>query len=129
MCRGLSKTQKTIIEVLKCEKERHNREWYDVSSLMWQIKNGLDCFSKFDFEPVEPSNVEKQSYWRAIRLLEKRGFLESRKKRATGLDRIAEGRGGASTLKQVRLSVEFNSEANCTKQLQTEDKSLWFAKA
>jgi len=120
MSRGLSKTQKAIIKILNYETEHNKKEWYNVSSLLYQIKNGVHCFESCDL-PVEPSYVEKQSYWRAIRSLEKKRIIESRRKIANFEDMLMrEGRGGISAVKEVRLSVESNSEMNCTKHLEVE---------
>ncbi len=121
MSRGFSKNQQRIIEALKYEAER-GKEWYPVSSLNYQIKHGVDCFRRLDLVPSEPSNVEKQSYWRAIRLLEKRGIIQSRmvgfQYTYDNLIEWREQRGGRVRSKELKLSVEFKQKIVCAKHLQ-----------
>ena len=62
-----------------------------------------NCFSTQNYNPREPTAAQFQSFWRAVRSLEKRGLLQSRKVPEGFMSRINEGRGGISFRKDVRL--------------------------
>ena len=76
MSRGLGRIQKIILENL----EEKKGDWIDVSSIIYQIVNGIDCFKGGcrNDEIIKPTESEKQSVWRAVRRLEKLGYIESR---------------------------------------------------
>lgn len=124
MGRGLGRIQKDILHILGKELQSEHgikyrsyfkelnrylqvEGWYDALSLTWQIVNGEDCFNKDHWEEVrnpsrKPTEAELQSVWRAIRCLEKRGLIESRK----ALGDIPYGnRGGCRCVKILRLKV------------------------
>lgn len=107
MSRGLGKVQRTILHILK---DRNAHGWYDVGSLAYQVFDpvyGAECFSVSGYNPEKPADSQMQSFWRAIRLLEERGLLESRKVPRGLMDRSSFGpkRGGISFIKEVRLNV------------------------
>lgn len=107
MGRGPGKLQRKIVEILKNEKPE---DWYDVGSLAFQVFDpihGANCFRVSGYNPEKPSESQMQSLWRAIRLLEKRGLLRSRKTPRGFMDRSSFGpkRGGISFSKEVELIV------------------------
>jgi hypothetical protein len=121
MCRGFSKNQQRIIDALKYE-AKYGKEWYAVGSLIYQIKHGVGCFNRLDLVLSEPSNVEKQSYWRSIRLLEKKGLVQSRMiiicYTIHNTFDWREHRGGRVWSKELKLSVEFKQKIVCAKHLE-----------
>lgn len=107
MSRGLSKLQNKIIETLKTDTARDRKEWLDIGSLAYMVfdkKYGVDCFNVSGYHTEPPSESEMQSFWRSIRLLEKRGVLQARKTKVKG--RIC-SRGGNHFTKEVKCLVLF----------------------
>lgn len=100
MGRGLGRIQRRIIEVInrgEAEKRYEDKVghhwvtfsgWTDIEYLMDYVVNGHDCWRKQDSNDIEyydpsfvyrkPKEADKQSIWRSIRTLEKRGLIESR---------------------------------------------------
>lgn len=70
MGRGLGKVQKQILEILK--EDQH--EWIQMSSLMMKLFGTDD---DWDLR-YRASEAFRQSIYRALRTLEKRGIIESR---------------------------------------------------
>ena len=108
MGRGLGKLQRKILEVLANEK---GEEWYDIGSLAFQVFDsihGVDCFRVSGYNPEKPTEVQMQSFWRAIRSLEERGLLRSKKIPRGFWCRpgfFGPKRGGVSFAKEVKLIV------------------------
>lgn len=100
--RGLSIQQQEILTYLKKYRD-------------WTFVGNLACINKEDF--CIPTESEKQSCWRAVRSLQKRGLVECQNKKAGYMERIGNGRGGVSHNKMIRLSVQFKPELNCAKRL------------
>lgn len=80
-------------------------EWYFVGNLVY---NGE--YPGKDF--VKPTHSEEQSYWRALRKLEKYGYVETKKKPTGIMHRFGDGRGGSSYCKLVRLTDKGRKEVN-----------------
>lgn len=103
MSRGLGKTQRKIIEILKYERE----EWCGVNSIAYQVVYGKNVWEKkynIGEEPERPDKSMMQSIWQSVRRLEKRKILESRDN--TGDYRINyASRGGATRRKEVKLTI------------------------
>lgn len=68
MSRNLGKIQKQILEIL----EEKKRDWYDVSSIIDQIVNGINN------EINESPEITKQLVLIVVRRLERLGHIESR---------------------------------------------------
>jgi len=101
MGRGLGTIQRRILEIIENEEAEgkyveyinHHKVtysgWTDVEDLIPYVVNGPNCYDKIDdnnlehYDPKfifkEPTETDKQAIWRAIRTLEKRGLIESKK--------------------------------------------------
>ena len=101
MSKGFGKIQQKIIEILKYEREKDHKEWYDIGSLSYQVIYGIECWHR-DLRENEPNNSIKQSIYRAVRTLEKKGVIESKIK---GRDLRINWRkkGGAMKSKYIKL--------------------------
>lgn len=77
MSRGLGRIQKLILEILEKEKNYRGHGWYNVGLLTYQVIYGIDYWD-LDRMDGNPTESEKQSVWRAVRRLEKLGYIESR---------------------------------------------------
>lgn len=107
MSRGLSKTQNSIIQILA------GKDWRCASDVLQRLLSGDP-----NADYIKPSESQKQSFLRALRLLQKKGIVECRNKRTDFLWRIGNGRGGVSHVKEVRLSVEFKRKSDWHKHLE-----------
>jgi len=101
MSKGFGKIQQKIIEILKYKREKDHKEWYDISSLSYQVVYGIDCWDK-DIYLSNPNNSIKQSIYRAIRTLEKKGVIKSK---IVGRDMRINWRkkGGAMKRKDIKI--------------------------
>lgn len=101
MSKGFGKIQRKIIDILKYSREKGYKEWHDVGSLSYQVVYGIDYWDK-DLFLNKPNNSIKQSIYRAVRILERKGVIES--KIEGGDFRIYyEKKGGAMKRKDIRL--------------------------
>lgn len=110
MGRGLGEIQKKIIEILKHERKKYAREWYDIINVAWLVHNGLYCFESLDGHhiPEEPPESVKQSVWRAVRSLEKRGLIKTKIEIASWRqywNKKGDRYGGSRWHKKVKLIV------------------------
>jgi hypothetical protein len=117
MNRGLSKNQTAILELL-AKRKSEGREWNYVSGIIFS------ALYPDDENYHRPSEAQYQSFCRAIRLLAKKGLIETRKKPVGYMWRVDEKRGGVSSVKEVRLSVESKEKTVCSKQIEAENKHI-----
>lgn len=118
MSRGLGKLQKRIIERLKVHKStvkfhqfvEHEvvafEGWHSIAELLHEVQDDFPTNGLWDdYNYHERTETEKQSFWRAIRCLEKRGIIETKFFLAGTMDRPNNGnrRGGISRQKAMRL--------------------------
>jgi hypothetical protein len=83
-----------------------NGEWIDAGSLAYMVFDpiGEECFSLSGYIPKRPTQSQMQSYWRALRRLEKLGYIEVKKRQLLGWDRTEyRSWGGCSHEKMVKL--------------------------
>lgn len=119
MGRGLGRIQSKIIQKLKNRRPTldlikhingHKCEYtdyHDVQSLAHEIMHDFEVWDNYAYRALTESEI--QSFWRALRTLEKRGLIESQTFNA-GWDRPRGGppRGGRSHKKAIRLVHSIN---------------------
>jgi len=62
--------------------------WFDVGSLVWMVVHGNLCFETVDSNFDTPTVAQKQSVWRAIRGLKKKGMVSTQRILPTIQERI-----------------------------------------
>lgn len=93
MSRGLGRIEKRVIEELK---KREDKEWNFLENLLYGSFDGLADENGNWIK--EATNAQYMSVYRAVKTLEKKGFVESKKVRFTVF-----GRGGATVAMKVKL--------------------------
>ncbi len=110
MGRGLGRIQRKIIQRLKTRKpDPPCPGYHDVRTLAHEIMHDFEVWDNYTYRALTES--ESQSFWRALRTLEKRGLIESYSYWPGHTARSIGGspRGGLSHSKGIRLVHTINA--------------------
>jgi hypothetical protein len=130
MSRGLGKIERKIIEALKeREKEAEKKgwdKWTFLGNLAYDVFDGelIDvCMSNpFSTGDViigeEPTRAQYVSVWRAVKSLERKGVVQTKREIAGFMERnTGHEWGGVSCLVKVMLSVDSSAKQSCNQHL------------